>query len=160
MASKTFGDRLLQVLENKGFTKNSLAREAKVHPTTLKNWVSNETKPDDLKLDTLIKILGTTRDYLFNGSGEMYVSEVSKLDVRTNVKENISFKEKSIADQLLLIYNQNLEILKKIEKIDVKNEITQVRDGLRLKAIIEHLGINDQEEEDRRLNKNKKNNSN
>ncbi|MGE8528467.1 helix-turn-helix domain-containing protein [Chryseobacterium rhizosphaerae] len=110
----SFGKRLESIMLERGFNKNSLAREAKMHPTTLKNWIDNATVPDDLKLDTIIKFLGTTRSYLYTGKGNRFSQESTEINTQKN---RSSFNELPIGDQLAKIYANQLSIETKLDKV-------------------------------------------
>lgn len=107
----SFGKRLEVLMTEKGFSKGSLAKITKIHASTIKNWISNETFPDDLKLDIVIKTLGANRDYLFTGKGEKYSSE------SINDKKTSNFNSLPISDQMDLI-NKKLEYLMKSEELN------------------------------------------
>ncbi|WP_379963925.1 hypothetical protein [Epilithonimonas sp. UC225_85] len=66
-----FGNRLEKAVVDKGFNNNSLSKIVKIHPTTIKNWITEKTAPDNLKLDIVAKALDVNKDWLTDGIGEM-----------------------------------------------------------------------------------------
>lgn len=143
--SKTFGKRLEERMISRGFNKNSLAREAKMHPTTLKNWIEDSTKPDDLKLDTIAKILSTTKEFLYTGS--------VSLETKIEKKVDLDFYSLSIEEKLNKIFEQNIKIIEglsqqKIENKDHKNIIIDYID-LSLQPVMEFIGSNNKKKENK-----------
>jgi len=119
---KSFGQRLDELMKNAGYNKNSLSREAGVHPTTLKNWIENKTTPDDLKLDIIARLLHTSKGYLYSGIGDKH-SIKEKV-----IKKDNDFETQTIDNKLNMIFNQNKNILDKFDKII--DEIEVIKDTL------------------------------
>ncbi|ALR29723.1 hypothetical protein ATE47_03945 [Chryseobacterium sp. IHB B 17019] len=115
----TIGKRLEEIMLDKGYNKNSLAREAKMHPTTLKNWIDDKTKPDDLKLDILLKILKANRDYIFTGNGDKYnLKENETVEYK---KIGVPYVELPIDSKLNLLYDLVISQNKKIDDLAREN---------------------------------------
>ncbi|MDF2931264.1 MAG: hypothetical protein K0R36_595 [Chryseobacterium sp.] len=141
----TFGKRLEERMISSGYNKNSLAREAKMHPTTLKNWIEDITKPDDLKLDTIAKILTTTKEYLYTG--------VLSVEKKLEKKIDIDFYSLSIEEKLKMIFDQNNRIIEELaqhrmDNKDHKNIIIDYID-LSLQPVMEFVGANKKQKENK-----------
>ncbi|AZA74747.1 helix-turn-helix domain-containing protein [Chryseobacterium indoltheticum] len=82
---KSFGERLLNAIESKGFTKNSIAVKAKIHPTTLNNWITGKTKPDNIKLDIILDILNLDKNWNSLDSKSMKDFDVDKMMTENDI---------------------------------------------------------------------------
>lgn len=71
-----FGSRLAKAIKERGFNNNSLSKIVHIHPTTLKNWITGHTAPDNLKLDIVIDALGINKEWLIDEKGEMLTNNV------------------------------------------------------------------------------------
>lgn len=89
---ETFGDRLLKAMKNRGYTKNSLATAAKIHPTTLNNWIIGKTEPDSLKLDVVLGILNINRNDILHLSDDFdkVEEESSTYDKKTQAFKDLN----------------------------------------------------------------------
>lgn len=72
----TIGDRIERIMIDKGYSKNRLAKQIGIHPSTLNNWITGKTKADSLKLDALCGFLGINLEWLITGEGDMLQKEV------------------------------------------------------------------------------------
>lgn len=95
------GDRIKLIMEDKGYSKNALAKQIGIHPTTLNNWITGKTKADNLKLDALCDFLKINIDWLITGDGEMLLDS-SESD--ENIKPNPN-------DEAKLITNPNIKMI-------------------------------------------------
>lgn len=141
----TSGERLYKAMIKNGFTKNSLAVKCGCHPTTINNWINNITKPDNLKLDIVSRILNVNKEWILTGIGEMEIDkELKKFiisdenrEVNEPVVEKIDCLEcinkKKIIDDLTAKYIKLLEeknvLNKKYQdlidsKVEIKKETT------------------------------------
>lgn len=68
---ENFGKRLEKAIAAKGLTNNFVGKHTNIHPTTIKNWITGSSKPDHLKLDTVVLFLGINKKWLLDGIGEM-----------------------------------------------------------------------------------------
>lgn len=80
------GTRIERAMIHRGHNNNSLSKLIGIHASTVKNWITNTTTPDTLKLDILCEKLDISKDWLLTGEGEMlknekkFISEVSPRD--------------------------------------------------------------------------------
>lgn len=95
------GDRIKLIMEDKGYSKNALAKQIGIHPTTLHNWITGKTKADNLKLDALCDFLKININWLITGDGEMLLASS---DSDENIKLNPS-------DEAKLITNPNIKMI-------------------------------------------------
>lgn len=63
----TIGERLRELRHNKGLSQNSVAKLLGISRPAYVSYESNNTKPVR-RLSGLASILGTTSDYILNGS--------------------------------------------------------------------------------------------
>lgn len=72
----SIGERLKQVIDNKGITPYELSMRTAISQATLSRIIANVTTKPSLKtIDTLAKYLQINRDWLLTGEGEMLRSE-------------------------------------------------------------------------------------
>lgn len=90
-----FGERLGKAIVNKGFNNNSLSKLVKIHPTTISNWRSEKTEPDNLKLDIVAKALDVSKDWLTDEVGEMIVVYLNDETGESLLKQGIGVIDKS-----------------------------------------------------------------
>lgn len=83
---KTIGERLAKAMNSRGYTKNKLAVEAGIHPSTIKNYIENIGTPDNLKLEKVSNILQINFEWLRSGFGPMIEENEVEL-IETNVNE-------------------------------------------------------------------------
>ncbi len=80
-----FGDRLLDLLEEKDISQKDFAATLNIAPTTLNGYIKNKRQPDFELVKTIAYTLNVSTDYLldFQGSGFNFsareLSLVSKL---------------------------------------------------------------------------------
>lgn len=68
----SIGERLKQVIDNKGITPYELSMRTAISQATLSRIIANVTSKPSLKtIDTLAKYLQINRDWLLTGEGEM-----------------------------------------------------------------------------------------
>lgn len=70
----TIGKRLKYIIDKKGLNPNKIAKNTSIHPTTIKNYIEDLTRPDNLKLDIVSKYLDVNIDWLLTGEGEMIIN--------------------------------------------------------------------------------------
>lgn len=99
---ENLGERIVYAMNIRGVNPNRLAVLSGIHASTVKNYISNATKPDGLKLDKIAEVLDVSKEWLKEGIGEM---EADK-------KENPSPEGKGFD-----VYKEN-EILKKQNELN------------------------------------------
>lgn len=73
----SIGNRILSIMEKKGYSKNYLAKQIGIHPSTLNNWITGNTSPDNLKLDVLCGFLDINLQWLQYGTGDIFRTQAS-----------------------------------------------------------------------------------
>ena len=68
----SFSERLLEVMNEKGYTKYRVAKALNISATTISNYLNNKTRPDTTKLEVLSLLLGVNRGWLLTGEGEKF----------------------------------------------------------------------------------------
>jgi len=87
---ENLGERMVYLMKRKGLNPNKLGVLSSIHPSTIKNYVENKGKPDNLKLDKIAEVLGISKDWLKYGIGEMELSEYDKKEYLSKVEESSS----------------------------------------------------------------------
>ena len=60
----TFSQMLAKLMKESNVTAYKLAKNIKVHQTTIKNWLTGETKPNEEKINNLANYFDVSVDYL------------------------------------------------------------------------------------------------
>ena len=77
-----FGDKLLELLEEKEISQKEFAVALNIAPTTLNGYIKNKRQPDFELVKSIAFILGVSTDYLldYNGDGvNLSVQELSAI---------------------------------------------------------------------------------
>ena len=75
-----FGDRLMELLDEKEITQKEFAATLNIAPTTLNGYIKNKRQPDFELVKNIAFVLGVTTDFLldFEGRGiNLTVKELS-----------------------------------------------------------------------------------
>lgn len=67
-----FKDRLREIMEEEGYSRSILSKTTGIHTTTITNWLTGKTAPDDSKLDLISDLFGVTAEWLKTGQGNKY----------------------------------------------------------------------------------------
>jgi len=74
----TFGERLRQVIENKGITPYQLSAKTNVSQATLSRILANSTtKPSIKTVEVIADYLQISREWLLTGNGDMHTKSES-----------------------------------------------------------------------------------
>lgn len=76
----TFGDRLLNLLDEKEISQKEFAAMLNIAPSTLNGYIKNKRQPDFELIKNIVFILGTSADFLLDcksGSGNFTAREMS-----------------------------------------------------------------------------------
>jgi len=87
---ETFGSRLKYVIELKQLNPNKVSKLAGIHATTIKNYMTDSVKPDNLKLDIVSKVIGVSKNWLLTGEGE-----IDHIYPKSHLEENNMVAEES-----------------------------------------------------------------
>ncbi len=86
-----FGDRLLQILDEKEISQRDFARALNVAPTTLNGYIKNKRQPDLALVKQIAFSLKVSVDYLLdydNSSTSLNIHELSLIAKIRNMDEN------------------------------------------------------------------------
>ena len=101
---KSIGERLKYALEIKGFSKHSIAKKIKTHPSTIDNYIKNKTlNPNSLILERIAMALNISIDWLI-------LSEGSIDDTRESVVSIEDFEVLNNEEKLHKLYALLLEL--------------------------------------------------
>jgi len=84
---KTIGSRLSHVIELKNTNPNKISVGTDIHASTVKNYILDKGKPDNLKLDKIADFLGVQRDWLKSGTGNMELSDYDQNETINHFSE-------------------------------------------------------------------------
>ena len=74
----TFGERLRQVIENKGITPYQLSAKTNISQATLSRILANSTtKPSIKTVEVIADYLQISREWLLTGNGDMHTKSES-----------------------------------------------------------------------------------
>ena len=101
----SFGERLRQVIEEKGITPYELSAKTNVSPATLSRIFANSTtKPSIKTVEVIADYLQISRDWLLTGNGDMRAKSKSDASL-SNLLELISSQQETIRLQAETIKN-------------------------------------------------------
>lgn len=87
----TFGERLLELLEERDISQKKFASALNIAPTTLNGYIKNRSQPDFELVKTIADMLNVSTDFLLDYKGQgvdLSVKELSViLKLRTFTKE-------------------------------------------------------------------------
>lgn len=85
-----FGDRLMELLDEKEITQKEFAATLNIAPTTLNGYIKNKRQPDFELVKNIAFVLGVTTDFLldYEGNGiNLTVKELSLISKLRNADE-------------------------------------------------------------------------
>jgi transcriptional regulator with XRE-family HTH domain len=101
----SFGERLRQVIEEKGITPYELSAKTHVSQATLSRIFANSTtKPSIKTVEVIADYLQISRDWLLTGNGDMRAKSKSDASL-SNLLELISSQQETIRLQAETIKN-------------------------------------------------------
>lgn len=101
----TFGDRLLNLLDEKEISQKDFAAMLNIAPSTLNGYIKNKRQPDFEVIKNIVFILDTSADYLLD-----CVKESGKLTA----------KEKSLIAKMRILSEEQQEIIYDLVNITAK----------------------------------------
>lgn len=72
---KTIGKRLSYIIEIQKTNPNKISLGTKIHASTIKNYITDQGKPDNLKLDIIADFLNIDRNWLREGIGDFEIKK-------------------------------------------------------------------------------------
>lgn len=107
----SFSERLLEVMNEKGYTKYRVAKALNMSATTISNYLNNKTKPDTTKLEVLSLLLGVNRNWLVTGEGEKFRGAATT-DEKSLTGDAAREDDTTIARHLVTIVDKQASSLK------------------------------------------------
>jgi len=83
---ETIGKRLSYIIEIQKTNPNKISLGTKIHASTIKNYITDQGKPDNLKLDIIADFLNIDRNWLREGIGDFEI----KKDTSNGIKVDFS----------------------------------------------------------------------
>lgn len=105
------GERLVQLIKNKGVTAYMVADETGISQSTLSRIINKNAKPSKVTLQSIVDYFNITQDWFLTGKGEIHQTDIEKLT------------------ESLDRYAAEIEAMK--EKLELKNKIIE---GLEFKV--------------------------
>jgi transcriptional regulator with XRE-family HTH domain len=102
-----FANRLKELRKRKGISQGYLAELIEVHFTQVSRYERGETKPNIAAMTKLAKALGTTVDYLMNGTAEDVLHDAGleiQLISRFKEVQNLDTEDKKTVLSLMDAY--------------------------------------------------------
>lgn len=150
---KTIGERLTYIFEKKGFNANSIGKETNTHPSTIKNYLTDNSRPNYTKLEVISKKIGVSVDWLLTGIGECsnifddkteendsnhLIREIEILkrttDMQSDIIDGLKFKinimqdEKTAFETRIENLKQELQATRKeVERLQLKKNINRLQ---------------------------------
>jgi len=87
---ENLGQRIVYAMNIRRLKANRLAVLSGIHASTVKNYISNATKPDSLKLDKIAEVLDVSKQWLKEGIGEMELSKYESKEVLNKLSDSKS----------------------------------------------------------------------
>jgi hypothetical protein len=110
----SLGERLRHIIDYKGFNNYEVAIMVGVHASTIKNYIENTGKQDNIKLDKICDCLSINRQWLLRGEGEMLRDEKSLKDKEVEMlREQLRMKDEMIAfykEKVIFLENKIMDI--------------------------------------------------
>jgi len=94
-----FGDKLLQLLDEREITQKGFAAALNIAPTTLNGYIKNKRQPDLELIKRIASILNVTTDYLLDYNGGFLLS-AKEMSLVLKLRE-LSGKEQSVIYDLV-----------------------------------------------------------
>lgn len=124
------GDRLKQLIEDKGLTPYKVSKRIQVSQATLSRIINKNSTPNESNTKAIVEFFGVSESWLLTGEGDMFVSGIVNETLGTYEKVDCDDLKKDIVhlEQLnsqLTESNQNLKKMISIleEKVkDLKNQ--------------------------------------
>ena len=101
----TFGDRLLNLIDEKEISQKDFAAMLNIAPSTLNGYIKNKRQPDFEVIKNIVFILDTSADYLLD-----CMRESGKLTV----------KEKSLIAKMRILSEEQQELIYDLVNVTAK----------------------------------------
>lgn len=138
----SFSERLLEVMNEKGYTKYRVAKALNMSATTISNYLNSKTKPDTTKLEVLSSLLGVNRIWLVTGEGEKYRGAATT-DEKSLTGDAMKEDDTTITRHLVAIVDKQASSLKakddQMSRLLATNEMLLQKLAPLLEKLIEKL---------------------
>lgn len=99
-----FGDKVLELLEEKNISQKEFAKSLNIAQTTLNGYIKNRRQPDFTTIKSIAYLLGVSTDYLLDyheGSNSLSLQELSLLTKMRKMNASQQQLLHSIADCII-----------------------------------------------------------
>jgi transcriptional regulator with XRE-family HTH domain len=102
----SFGDRLLELLDEKNITQKDFAKRINIAPTTLNGYIKNNRRPDFETLKLMASVLNVSTDYLLDNPADTFTLSPSEQRLICNLR-NLETKQRNLIFELVEIISKN-----------------------------------------------------
>ena len=101
------GDRLDLILKHYKLTKKQFAESISYSPGNITDWIKGRYKPSSKALVNIENIYKISQNWLINGTGTMFITDISNINsekpVNTEISKNISSLGSLTEDEINII---------------------------------------------------------
>lgn len=102
-----FGDRLLELLEEKEITQKEFAATLNIAPTTLNGYIRNKRQPDFELVKNIAFVLGVSTDFLLEYNRNGIDLSVRELSVLSKIRSFNESQQEIVFDLVNVIDKRN-----------------------------------------------------
>lgn len=102
-----FGDKLMQLLEEREISQKDFAASLKIAPTTLNGYVKNKREPDLELIKDIASLLDVSTDYLLDYHNKNAVMSIKELSLISKFRE-LDKKQQDIIYDLIRITHKRI----------------------------------------------------
>lgn len=102
-----FGDRLMELLDEKEITQKEFAATLNIAPTTLNGYIKNKRQPDFELVKNIAFVLGVTTDFLLDYEGNGINLTVKELSLISKLRSADEEQRAVVYDLVNVIDRRN-----------------------------------------------------
>ncbi len=102
-----FGDRLLQILNEKEISQRDFAAALNIAPTTLNGYIKNKRQPDFALVKQIAFSLKVSVDYLLDHNNDNNSLSIRELSLISKIREMNEDERQIVFDLVDLIYKRH-----------------------------------------------------
>lgn len=103
----SIGERLELILRHYNLTKKQFAESISYSPGNITDWIKGRYKPSSKALVNIENIYKVSQNWLINGTGTMFITDISNINsekpVNTEISKNISSLGPLTEDEINII---------------------------------------------------------
>lgn len=108
----SFGDKLMQLLNEKEISQKEFAATLNIAPTTLNGYIKNKRQPDFELVKRIAFVLNVTTDYLLDHNGNGLMLSVKELSLISKLRELEEGQQNIIYDLVNITFKKSNKISK------------------------------------------------